>query len=312
LAFTPDSTRLLSRAFSGPLKVWNVRTGEKEGDVDPLDDECGVAGPDAGLSPDGRTLAVPCEEDPEYPEDGEPIEHHVLQLWDMANAARLSKVPIRRSFPMCLRFGLAGDRIGVLARGGVQFFSLPQGELLGEVELDGAGPGALGTEYALSADLDWAAESFFGDEQGIRIWSLPAGEIKRLPQSPPGAAHLAFSPDGGLLLAGGSRGEIRSWSIPSGRLVGTAEGHSLPVNAFAFSPDGGILYSAGSDETIRIWSLPELDAVDVLSEEGREVYSLALSPDGRVLASGGKDGVLSLWETSERTRTRLLQDASLP
>lgn len=49
---------------------------------------------------------------------------------------------------------------------------------------------------------------------------------------------VAFSPNGKLLVSGGSDKTVRLWHVDTGKLRRTREEHKAPVNTVAFSPDG--------------------------------------------------------------------------
>ena len=65
---------------------------------------------------------------------------------------------------------------------------------------------------------------------------------------------VAFSPNGKLLVSGGSDKTVRLWHADTGKLRRTREEHTAPVNTVAFSPDGKRFWSASSEnDTIRSW-----------------------------------------------------------
>ena len=65
---------------------------------------------------------------------------------------------------------------------------------------------------------------------------------------------VAFSPNGKLLISGGSDKTVRLWQVDKGKLIRTRAKHEAPVNTVAFSVDGKRFWSASSEnDTIRSW-----------------------------------------------------------
>ncbi|MGW2524311.1 nSTAND1 domain-containing NTPase [Streptomyces sp. NPDC001617] len=120
---------------------------------------------------------------------------------------------------------------------------------------------------------------------GIRVWDTGSG--RRLADlGGPGARHLAFTPDGEFLAAGGADG-VRVWRVSAPRvpvLNQTVAG--APVSSLAWDPARPTLrYLAGG--TVR--SL-DLSGSLVSTWRERPLAAVLLSPDGRLLAVGERTG----------------------
>lgn len=121
------------------------------------------------------------------------------------------------------------------------------------------------------------------------------------------AYFVVISPDGQLLVSGGSDRTITVRSLRTGKLLCTLNGHSGSVFAVAISPDGQTLISGGWDKTIQVWNLntalrqsrnPSDGLLYTLTGHADGVNCLALSPDGKLLASGSEDSSINLWDLS--------------
>ena len=116
-----------------------------------------------------------------------------------------------------------------------------------------------------------------------------------------GVWAVAFSPDGGQIVAGGMNGLITLWNTQSGQPIDrTLIAHTDIVFGLAYSPDGRVLASASADDTVQLWNMrtrePEGPA---LEQHHNWVMSVAFSPDGHLLASGDADGVIYLWNVED-------------
>jgi WD40 repeat protein len=118
---------------------------------------------------------------------------------------------------------------------------------------------------------------------------------------------IAYSPDGELLAASDSTGEIRVWSVSRDRIahkeIGqclfACAGHTNWVRAIAFSPDGRYLASSSDDLTISLWDLHAEGACIRTFGAGIHSFGLSFSPDGRYLASASADARIYYWDVQQ-------------
>ncbi|MBD2434074.1 MULTISPECIES: NB-ARC domain-containing protein [Fischerella] len=110
-----------------------------------------------------------------------------------------------------------------------------------------------------------------------------------------GIMSVAFSPDGKLLAAGDSNGEIHLWQVADGKQLLILRGHANWVVSLAFSPDSRTLASGSSDCTVKLWDVATGGCLHSLQEHGNEVWSVAFSPEGDKLVSGCDDQLIRLW-----------------
>ncbi|MBF2029334.1 MAG: AAA family ATPase [Oscillatoriales cyanobacterium C42_A2020_001] len=106
---------------------------------------------------------------------------------------------------------------------------------------------------------------------------------------------VAFSPDGTLLAAGDSAGDIHFWRVADHQKVITCKGHTNWVCAIAFSPDGKTLASGSVGNVVKLWDVATGQCRKTLRGHAEWVIAVAFSPDGRLLATSGADRMIKLW-----------------
>ncbi len=113
-----------------------------------------------------------------------------------------------------------------------------------------------------------------------------------------GLTSVAFSPDGKILAAGDTNGEIRLYRVADGKQILLCQGHKNWVPSLAFSPDGSMLASSSSDHTVKLWDIGTGQCLKTLQGHNDEVWSIDFNPNGSLLASGSDDSTIKLWEVS--------------
>lgn len=128
---------------------------------------------------------------------------------------------------------------------------------------------------------------------------------------------LAFSPQGGWLVAGSRDGNLRLWKMAdllsgqTGAPALTVLAHKKGVNIVLFSPDGLRLATGGNDAVARFWD-PENGRMTGMTIGGSfAVPSIAFTPDGTALAVVNGDKVRLREVGSERITGTFMADTSL-
>jgi WD40 repeat protein len=116
----------------------------------------------------------------------------------------------------------------------------------------------------------------------------------------------AYSPNGRLLVSGGSDGRAIVWDLESKKSKHVFS--STPDNlvlALAFSPDSKVLAS-GANEKVVVWDVERGSEIFRLEGHSEWVSALAFSASGQVLASGGWDRTIKIWDVATRKPLRTL------
>jgi WD40 repeat protein len=160
----------------------------------------------------------------------------------------------------------------------------------------------------VSPDGRLAATS--GKDGMVRVWDVEKGKNRVTLRVADGGVRdedrvvgLAFSPDGGSLVAGAENGDLRFWETSAGRELGRLAGrvhggHRFSANKLAFRPDGESLacrndlfdateQGIGHHSEIALYDPHQRrGTARIVAEQGLYFSSFAFSPDGSALAIG--------------------------
>jgi periodic tryptophan protein 2 len=136
----------------------------------------------------------------------------------------------------------------------------------------------------------------------VRAWDLIRYRNFRTFTAPTRTSFssLAIDPSGEVVCAG-SRDipEIHTWSVQTGQLLDTLDGHESPVSALAFAPDGSVLVSGSWDKSVRIWNIFGRTPTSERLQLQADVVDVAVRPDSKQLVVSSIDGQLTFWNISE-------------
>jgi WD40 repeat protein len=138
---------------------------------------------------------------------------------------------------------------------------------------------------------------------GFNLWNLRTGKPFGYYTYP--ANSLAFTPDGNLLLVGGSDGTVRVCDMAAGRISATFTGHRSTIRRMAVTADGKVAFStSGEDRTAKgwktdrdctlcVWRVEDGEPLEINRNQPhlRVVTGLAVSADGRRFVTGDAGGV---------------------
>jgi WD40 repeat protein len=261
---------------------------------------CSVA-----FSPDGKTLAVACD-------DG------TIRLWGIPTGKSRLYRQKRDGFAFSLAFSPDGNS---LAWGEVANASREEiyNGFVGDwpccvrmLDLHTGKQQVLARARTKHYQVDVAYSSngktlAFCVDAAIRLLDLPSGRERTVVRGGGATApELAFSPDGKVLAVSSGKEkkfEVRLWD------VGTAKVKAIhPVEAdflgpMAFSPDGKVL-GVGVGSVVRLWEVKSWKEVATLRGPEEVIRSLAFSSDGKTVATGASCSPVLLWDVQRGKQLR--------
>jgi serine/threonine protein kinase len=285
LAWSPDSTRIVSGDRDNMVHIWNAFSGET------VTQPGGFSGQlrwhnAIAWSPAGIHIAL----------FGEGDEKTTLQ-WDSASGERILCYYERRKRVGAIawspdnRYVALGNndrmvQIRDITRGEIVFTYCGHRDALLRLNSVNA--------VAWSPNGLYVASGTRSD--GVHIWQVSTGTTIQVYGSH--AAELmtlAWSPDGKYIASGGGDDTVQVWEAATRKRIFTYHGHAgtdtgQGINAIAWSPDGTrIASSGGADTTVQIWDAFSGNNAFVYTAHTEHVNVLAWSSDGMKLASGGND-----------------------
>jgi len=246
LRFGPDGNRLVSVAWDGSVRTWDLARGTSTALMD------GKAARVAAVSADLRTAA------------GLGVSH-AIAVWDLR-----TKRESRQWRPDRPALALALSPDGRLLAGGfhdgIVVWQAGTGAELLRIDSDqpnGAGPRLKG----LRAPPRWmhGALAFSPDgkllasgSNGVRLYELATGRAAvTYAERIRAVRALAFSTDGATLLACSATGALHVLDVRTGTSVASLAVPREQTRAVALGPRGRRIATGGADTTILLWNAPQ-------------------------------------------------------
>ena len=221
---------------------------------------------------------------------------HTVRVWDLAalqgpSLAKASLVHTAHTDHVYdLAWSALGDRLASASYDGTVGLwnteALAQGTLTLMARLQGHDDQVLTVAFHPHDTVLASA----GKDRTIRTWRATDGEsLGVFVKAKHKVAALAFSPDGGLLLAGNfsppKPDRLTLFAYPTGKEHRVFTGHDNVVMATAFHPSGQWVASGGGEQKeILLWHAHTGETLSRLAGRGRTVYAVGFSPDGRYVS----------------------------
>jgi WD40 repeat protein len=275
IAFSPDSTTIVSCSWDHTLRVWDASTGAEQ-----LVMTGHTASVNAlAFAPDGQTIVSASH-------DG------TLRVWDVLSGTELRVIDADSGQLNCVAFSPDGATIASGAKNGtIQLWSATSGSRQHALECHGHSV----QSFAFSPDSKTIVSC---DGYGWAwIWDATTG-IEKHCIFREEVESVAYSPDGKSIALGLRDGTTRIWDANTNATThSSTNGHQGFIHSVSFSPDSMLIASGSNDRTVRVWDAITGAERHVMEVEAM-VWSVAFSPDSRTVVCGQHDGTVQWWDVA--------------
>ena len=272
ISLSPDGTLIASGSGDETIRLWNMGTGQPQGEI-----RTGAQVLDVAFGPSGQTLASAGFD-------------NVIRIWTIAGAP-LRELRGHAGPVNAIAFSPDGKRlVSVSNDKTVRIWEVASGRMLTQVSNFKQDVKSL----ALSPDGRLMATG--GITQTIRIMDATTGQLVReMPGHFFSTSAVRFSPDGKQLATGGEDSDARLWDVATGKELFVMRGHKGGIDALAFSEDGRRLATGSWDSTARLWDTASGSLLQEFKGGSGIMNSLALSRDSQRLITGSGDAKIRIW-----------------
>jgi WD40 repeat protein len=335
LHFSADGSRLVSGSSDNTARVWSMETGAEVQQIRIPGSGIG----DVAMSRDGQRLATV-----------DTFLTNCVKIWDLQSAALLKEIPRTNWTAQWSRFAPDGNLLVAGSDRSVTLWNVETGEemrsydgVTGAVTMitdlwmpndnavaaiasDGqvylwnfesaalnlvvpgtnviAAVGVPGDFLTVSTSLDW----------DVRIRQLPGGDTLRTFEGHTTSVHsgVAFSPDGRLVLSGGSEQTTRLWDRKTGQQIRGFVGTGAGTMAAVFSPNGSnVLTTVGlPNPGARLWDTETGELIREFKWTGSWAMGAVFSPDGTKIAAHEQTGSVRIFEVATGALLKTLGSAA--
>jgi WD40 repeat protein/serine/threonine protein kinase/DNA-binding SARP family transcriptional activator len=295
ITFNADGSMLGIVSQDGVVKIWNIDTGEELPAFVSNNLTRGLA-----FDPNGSYLATR--------NDG-----GLVQIWDITPSGEKEWLTLTGHHGVVHRatYSPDGRQIATVSSDQtVKLWNADSGELLMTMS------GHTGDVRAVAFCPDGTCLATASHDKTIRLWDVKTGEavanweayagleLNPIPEN--NVLDIAFTKDGGRLLAAGLDSSPTIWDVATSRSIRSLYGHwdYYNVVSTAVSPNGQYFATTGADGLLIVWdSKGGKVFVQPTTEYGG--LDVAFSPDGRHIASAGNDGAVRIWDMDANQEDRL-------
>lgn len=319
LAFSPDSSRLLSSSRDNTLRLWDVKTGVDVFRFGSNHDFVTAL----AFAPDGQHILTGGFGHHvliwhAFDAQGWAVEHDYNAQSDSIFGVAYSpngKFIVSASADQTVRLANANadaqrDRLAAHTGPVTSVAYSPDGRYILTGSLDT-------TVHIWNSDTDTVRQTLSGhttlvsavafspDSQRIvtaswdgtaRVWDFETAKTLLVFKGHTNQVNgAAFSPDGKYVLTGSSDGTAQLWDSQTGQVIQTFGDHSTAVLRVAFAPGGKSVLTANG-ATAKLWDVQTGQLLQTFSGHTKNVLDIAFSPDGKQIATASIDTTAKLWD----------------
>lgn len=285
VAFSPDSTRILTGGADAKAKVWDAQNG-KELLTLSVGSNNSVHVGSVAFSPDGTRVVTGTGEG-------------TTAVWDAQSGKQL--LTLKRGFygVSSVAFSPDGTRIvtGSTDDTATVWHAQSGKEL---ITLKGHSQGV--NSVAFSPDATRIVTG--STDATAKVWDARTGkELLTLKGDASSVNSVAFSPDGTRIVTGGDDARAKVWDAQNGKELVTLTvdpSVNVHINSVAFSPDGRRIATGSVYATTKVWDAQSGEELITLKGHSTPVNSVAFSPDGTRIVTGSADHTAKVWEFGDR------------
>lgn len=246
------------------------------------------------FSPDGAELAAAVGDEAGY-----------VRLYDAENGLPLRTLEGHESIVWGLAFSPDGRLLASAARDKTaRVWDAYNGSLIQSLDF----PNEV-TSVAFSPDSQTLAVGGVAQWPDAAIWTYAVGSWQPLMKLEEfwNIPDIAFSPDGTMLVGGGTSRNVRVWRTSDGAQRWILY-HAGQVSSLAISPDGATVATGSCEASeanqctrggVWLWDLASGKLIQKLSDFPDGVVGVTFSLDGSVIFGGSRDGTLRAYATSD-------------
>ena len=275
VAYSPDSTKVLTGSFDHTARLWDAATGAH---LRTFAHTAGVYS--VAFSPDGTKVLT-----------GAYTPDNTARLWNAATGALIRTFGGEMRYVLSVAFSPDGTKVLTgSADATARLWDAATGSLLRTF-------GDPTTVLSVAYSPDGTKVLTGSADATARLWDAATGAVTRAFSGHTRAVYsVAFSPDGKCVLTGSQDNTARLWDAATGAHIRTFSGHTGYVYSVAFSPNGTKVLTGSDDFTARLWDAATGAPVRTFWGHGNmSVNSVAFSPDGTKVLTGSSDGTARLW-----------------